>query len=108
EQSIKLAKMIRKPMWEWHIYIGYVLVGLYAVRLFLPFFGQMKFANPQKKDLALKTKFQYWSYLVFYVCTGISLITGLVIEFGPKEWKQQTEEIHELSIYYLLAFIFIH
>ena len=56
EQLIVLAKQIRKPMWNWHIYIGYVLVGLYCIRLALPFFGQMKFSNPFNKQLTLKEK----------------------------------------------------
>lgn len=108
DQIIVLAKQIRKPMWDWHIYIGYVLVGLYCIRLALPFFGQMKFSNPFNKQLTLKEKFQYWVYLFFYGCTAISLVTGLIIEFGPEDLKKSTEEIHALSIYYLLTFIFIH
>lgn len=108
DDAIVLAKKIRKPMWDWHIYLGYVLVGLYCIRLALPFFGEMKFTSPFQKDLDAKTKFQYWTYLIFYVFTGISLITGLIIEWGPKTYKKPMEEIHELSIYYLLAFIVIH
>jgi len=108
EQSIVLAKKIRKPMWDWHIYAGYVLVALYSIRLLLPFFGLMKFANPIKEGLSLKTKFQYWVYLIFYICVAISLTTGLIIDLGPKEYKKSMEAIHELSIYYLLAFIVIH
>ena len=46
EELTKIAKKIRKPMWAWHVYIGYVLIGLYALRLILPFFGEMKFVNP--------------------------------------------------------------
>ncbi|MDP1745215.1 MAG: cytochrome b/b6 domain-containing protein [Bacteroidota bacterium] len=108
DQLIVLAKQIRKPMWNWHIYIGYVLVGLYCIRLALPFFGQMKFSNPFNKLLTLKEKFRYWVYLVFYGCVAVSLTTGLIIEFGPKNLKKSMEEIHVLSIYYLLAFICIH
>jgi cytochrome b561 len=108
DQLIVLAKQIRKPMWDWHIYIGYVLVGLYSIRLALPFFGQMKFSNPFNKILTLKEKFRYWVYLVFYGCVAVSLTTGLIIEFGPKDLKKAMEEIHVLSIYYLLAFICIH
>lgn len=96
-------------MWDWHIYIGYVLVGLYCIRLSLPFFGQMKFSNPFNKLLTFKEKFRYWVYLVFYGCVAVSLTTGLIIEFvGPKNLKKSVEEIHVLSIYYLLAFICIH
>ena len=108
DDAILLAKKIRKPMWNWHIYFGYVLTGLYCIRLAVPFFGEMKFSSPFKSGLDTKTKFQYWVYLVFYVCTAISLVTGLFIEFGPKDFKEPMEEIHVLSIYYLVGFILLH
>lgn len=108
DQLIMLAKKIRKPMWDWHIYTGYALVGLYSIRMALPFFGQMKFSNPLNKDLGFKEKLQYWSYLVFYACVAISLTTGLIIVLGPKNLKESMEGIHVLSIYYLLGFIVIH
>ena len=108
DDAILLAKKIRKPMWDWHIYLGYVLTGLYCIRLAVPFFGEMKFSSPFKAGLDMKTKFQYWVYLVFYVCSAVSLISGLIIEFGPKEYKKPMEEIHELSLYYLLGFMILH
>ena len=108
EQLIVLAKKIRQPMWDWHVYIGYILVGLFSIRLTLPALGHMKFQNPLIKNLSLKEKFQKWMYIIFYVCVIISLVTGLFIEFGPKELKKTMEEIHILGIYYLIAFIVIH
>ena len=108
EQLIALAKKIRQPMWNWHIYMGYVLVGLFSIRFILPAFGPMKFQNPFAKNLSTKMKIQKWTYILFYVCVIVSLTTGLLIEFGPKEWKKTMEEIHVLGIYYLLAFIAIH
>ena len=108
DEAISLAKKIRKPMWEWHIYLGYFLTGLYCIRLAVPFFGKMKFSSPFKAGLNTKTKFQFWVYLVFYTCTAVSLITGLIIEFGPKAYKKPMEEIHELSLYYLLSFMILH
>lgn len=95
-------------MWDWHIYIGYALVGLFSIRFILPAFGQMKIQNPFGKDLSTKMKFQKWTYILFYVCVIVSLTTGLMIEFGPKELKKSIEEIHVLGIYYLIAFIAIH
>jgi cytochrome b len=47
-------------------------------------------------------------FILCFICLLASLVTGLVIEFGPKEYKHTMEEIHELSIYYLLGFIIIH
>lgn len=108
DQLIVLAKQIRQPMWDWHIYMGYVLTGLFSLRLILPFFGTMKFQNPFVKDLSLKDKFQKWTYIIFYLCVVISLVTGLIIEYGPKEFKKPMEDIHVLGIYYLIGFIVIH
>ncbi len=108
EQLIDLAKKIRQPMWNWHIYIGYVLVGLFSIRLILPAFGHMKIQNPLDKTLSAKMKFQRWTYILFYFCVIVSLVTGLIIELGPKEIKKSMEEIHVLSIYYLIVFIGIH
>ncbi|SDX12074.1 cytochrome b/b6 domain-containing protein [Aequorivita viscosa] len=108
DEAVLLAKQIRKPMWEWHIYLGYVLVGLFSIRFTLPFFGKMKFPNPLAKELSLKVKFQKWAYIIFYICVVGSLITGLLIEWGPKDWKKPVEEIHELGVYYLVGFIVIH
>ncbi len=108
DQLIVLAKKIRQPMWDWHIYIGYVLVGLFSIRFILPAFGHMKIQNPLSKDLTAKMKVQKWTYLIFYICVIVSFITGLIIELGPKDLKKSMEDIHVLSIYYLLAFITIH
>ncbi len=108
DEMVALAKKIRKPMWEWHIYLGYVLSGLIFIRLTLPFFGSMKFANPLDKQLSATVKFQYWVYVVFYVSVVISLVTGLIIELGPKSMKDSMEEIHVLSLYYLIPFLIIH
>jgi cytochrome b561 len=107
DEAISLAKKIRKPMWMWHIYIGYVLVGLFTIRFSLPFFGEMKFQSPFKKS-TLSEKFKSWVYIVFYICVTISLTTGMFIEFGPDSLHEIMEEIHVLSIYYLLSFIVIH
>lgn len=108
DQAIALAKKIRQPMWDWHIYTGYVLVGLFAIRSMLPAFGQMKFQDPMEKALSTKAKFRKWTYLFFYGFVLVSLATGLLIVWGPKEWKGPLEEVHELGIYYLVAFIAIH
>ena len=108
DELIVLAKQIRNPMWNWHVYLGYVLSGLFFIRLILPFFGEMKFRNPLNVALSIKQKFQYWVYLIFTICFTFSLITGLLIEFGPKSIKHDVEELHELSIYYLVAFLILH
>jgi cytochrome b561 len=108
DQLISLAKKIRQPMWDWHIYLGYVLTGLFSIRFILPLFGKMKFQNPFANNLSIKEKFQKWTYIFFYICVVVSLVTGLIIEFGPKAFKKSMEEIHELGVYYLVGFIVLH
>lgn len=108
EQSLALAKEIRQPMWDWHIYIGYVLLGLFSIRFILPAFGKMNLQSPFLEKQSFKIKFQKWTYLIFYLCVVVSLTTGMMIEFGPKDLQKPMEEIHVLGIYYLIAFIAIH
>lgn len=108
DQLVALGKKIRHPMWKWHFYLGYVLTGLFSLRFILPLFEQMKFQSPLSSKLSLKHKLKNWSYIVFYCCVVISLTTGLLLEFGPAEFKHPLEDIHVLGIYYLLAFIVIH
>lgn len=108
EELIKLAKKIREPMWVWHNYAGYVLVGLFSLRFALPFFGEMKFQNPLSRKLSKTEKFKKWTYFIFYFCVIVSLVTGLMIVWGPKTIKKSMEEIHELGTYYLIGFIIIH
>ena len=108
EQLIVLAKQIRQPMWDWHIYLGYVLTGLFSIRFLLPFFGEMKFQSPFTKNLSIKQRVQKWAYIIFYICVVGSLITGLLIVWGPADWKKPLESVHVLGIYYLVAFIVIH
>lgn len=107
-EAVLIAKKIRKPMWQWHSYIGYVLVGLFSIRFLLPLTGEMRFQNPLRKGLSAKERFHYWVYIIFYVLVTFSLSTGLLIEFGPKEYKKIFESIHIQSIYYLVGFISIH
>lgn len=104
DEAILIAKSIRRPMWNWHVYIGYVLVGLYILRMALLVKEGWKFSFKGK----LKEKFQSWSYALFYVLLASALISGLIIEFGPREYKHTTEEFHELSLYWLIMFIVIH
>jgi cytochrome b561 len=108
DEAIVLAKKIRKPMWEWHIYIGYVLTGLYVLRLIHMIATGKRFSTPWSKGLSLSEKIQSWAYTIFYALMGASLATGLLIEFGPDAWHETMEEIHAYAIWYLVGFIVLH
>ena len=91
DEIVVLAKQIRKPMWNWHIYIGYILVGLISLRFSLSAFGVVIFQNPFLKKLQAKKKFQYWIYLFFY-----TFITFFVF---------QTKNIQKLLNYIIILIV---
>ncbi|MBB6459766.1 cytochrome b/b6 domain-containing protein [Flammeovirga kamogawensis] len=108
KQSVKIAKVIRGNMFEWHIYVGYLLIGLYSLRLALNAkMHGLKFSNLTSSSIPAKEKFQSWVYTIFYVCVGGSLITGtcIVNDIGP---HKLLEDIHKLSLYYLVTFVVLH
>jgi Ni,Fe-hydrogenase I cytochrome b subunit len=108
EEAVKIAKSIRRPMWDWHIYIGYVLTGLYFLRLLLMAIKGAAFKSPFNKLSTLKEKIQSWTYILFYILLGATLITGLLIIWGPEAYEHTVEEIHVLALYWLLGYMFVH
>jgi cytochrome b561 len=108
DDAIKIAKQIRKPMWDWHIYTGYFLIALYLLRITNLFTAGIVFPSPFTKKSTLKQKVQGWAYIIFYFLMGISLITGFLIVKGPEDWEKLLESIHVQSIYYIVLFIFMH
>lgn len=84
------------------VYIGLIF------RFLNPLRGYMMIQNPFDGNLAGKIKFQRWIYIIFYICVIVSLLTGMIIEWGPKNLKKIMEEIHVFGSYYLVAFIIIH
>lgn len=103
-----VAKQVRRPMWGTHTIAGYVLVGLYIIRMIIFAVQGITFGSPFKKDSTTYQRFRSWIYLLFYVFVAVSLITGLLIEFGPGSIHEPSEEIHKLSLYYMVSFIALH
>ena len=108
DDAIKIAKNIRKPMWDWHIYSGYFLIGLYVLRLINLYFSGIVFPNPFHSTVSLKQKVQGGTYILFYFLMGISLITGFFIVNGSPKYKDILETIHVQSLYYVVLFIMMH
>lgn len=109
EKATVLAKRIRKPMWNWHIYLGYVLCGLMFLRFLVATFGKLPFLNPFKIGYTLNTRFKAVVYLAFYLCIVISLISGLILEFDLEILPRvDFKTLHKASIYYFVSFLVIH
>ena len=108
DQAIVIAKAIRKPMWNWHVYAGYLLSGLFILKMILFSVQGAVFRSPFSKESTTKEKFQSWVYILFYVLLSVSLVTGLLIVLGPKEYKHDIETIHKPAIYWLMAYVVLH
>ncbi|MGQ7854405.1 cytochrome b/b6 domain-containing protein [Pedobacter sp. WC2501] len=103
-----IGKEIRRPMWSYHVITGYVLIGLYLIRMGITFIQGIAFKNPFSKQTSPKDKFKSWLYIIFYVLFATSLFTGFMVVNGPKEIKEIMEAIHVKSLYYMLSFIVLH
>ena len=108
DDAATIAKKVRRPMWETHIIAGYVMVGLFVVRIILTWVQGLGFANPLKIDVSQYDKFKSWVYIVFYLFLGAALFTGMMKELGPESTEHIMEEIHVLSLYFAIPFIVLH
>lgn len=113
EDSIDIAKEIRRPLWQWHIYIGYLFAGLVLVRLMLFFThsGRQNYINCDEKTT--HKKIVSGIYIVFYVFAVIAALTGIGIKFNELfgisgDLEHTVKEIHEFVFYAILAFMAIH
>lgn len=103
EQAVKIAKNIRKPMFDWHLTVGYVAAVVFGFRMFFNIFNKKKYNSKTSTE-----KFQVWVYRIFYFLLGITLISGLLIRFGPDPLHDITENIHKLTLYYMVPFLILH
>lgn len=107
----KIGKSIRARMWQWHQVAGYILLCLYIIRMFILRIEGASFSHPFKKKLRWKERLKSSIYLLFYICFGISLITGLLIVWAPINWHKihrVVVDIHIQAMYYAVTFAIVH
>lgn len=98
-------------MWALHIYAGYLLFALYVIRLAVMRIEGPVFSNPFSSNITQKERLKSAIYLIFYICLGLSLLTGAYIELAGKIYPgiyEVMKGIHVQSLYYSLGFIFLH
>lgn len=111
--AVKIGKAVRYPMWRYHVWAGYVLIGLYVIRMLVFRFQGVTFKSPFKKTLPAKERFKSIIYVLFYICFAITLITGMLMVWLPRDpsWRslhQIAKLVHVQSLYYSVAFIVLH
>jgi len=106
--AVKIAKSIRNVMFDWHLYAGYFLTVLLVLR-----FAHMKanglyYKSPFDPTATAKEKIKAIAYLGLYGFVALSLISGLLMVYGPADWKHSIEEFHQLALWYLVPFLILH
>lgn len=124
ELAKDIAVAIRNPLWDWHIYLGFALSALFIGRLLVIFLIEkeapgmdglknllgIKAIPQQEKGQALHYSLVRISYAVFYLATIFMIVTGLMLNFKTemglsKDLAGFTKEIHELMMWFFVAFV---
>lgn len=113
EQAKVLAKAVRAPMWEWHIFLGYALAVLIIIRLLLFFTKSGKQNFIDIKSLDLHKKMVSLGYIGIYAILTFMSISGLVINFYQdlgldKTTAHDIKEVHEFVFNAIWIFVLLH
>lgn len=109
-----IARTLRGPMWEWHYILGFTLATLLLWRIFLHIKERsMLFLSRVKRAPTLHKKGVYALYGGVYAFVSFMVLSGLVIYFSETLGLSDTtahsiKEIHEIGMYFFLAFIPAH
>lgn len=122
-----IAVSIRNPLWDWHIYLGFVLAALCVVRLLIIVFIEKKFPgvielknllNIKKTLVSERKSTLHFSiikvgYGFFYLVTLFMVISGLVLQFKNElslggDLSESIKDIHELTMWFFVVFIGVH
>lgn len=123
ELSADIAKTIRNPLWDWHIYLGYMLGVLLLVRILIAFVVEKKCiflsvfkSIRSKKIIQAQTRHYYLLkafYAVFHLMTLMMFITGIILVFKKnlnidRSLLEIVKEVHEVSMWFFILFILAH
>jgi Ni/Fe-hydrogenase 1 B-type cytochrome subunit len=113
EQAKTLAKAVRAPMWEWHIFLGYALAALLLIRIALFFTrsGRQNFINISASSL--HKKMVKISYIGIYAILAFMALSGLLMTFSDelglvKETVHSIKEVHEFVFNAVWIFVLLH
>ena len=128
KQARSLTRVISERIWEWHVYLGLALAGLWLLRLLLELrepaprrFGprlvaalrRYRLAPPARGENAGRNMFSLLTYAAFYLLLTVMVLTGLGLTYHHDfAWldriEHDLEEIHNVTMYLILAFFAVH
>ena len=128
QQARSLTHIISERIWEWHTYIGLVLVAFWVLRVGLELRGpsdlrfsarllevarRYRLAPPAGKGAAGKILFAKSTYALFYAFLAVMCLTGLVLTYHNEvaffdEIEHTAEEIHNVTMWLIIGFFVLH
>lgn len=127
ELAKDIAVSIRTPMWDWHYVLGFTLGGLMLVRVLVGIFAVKKCPathaaesawNLRKVPAGQKANAIHYTlvksgYALFYLVTVFMVVSGLTLYFKTelgisKEALNPVKEVHELMMWFFVAFVVGH
>ena len=121
DQLRGLTRIVAHRIWDWHIWVGILISVLLAYRVFVSFrqrggqrtaakLARLKARAAQGDAEAKKGVLVRYSYRLFYVVLAIMVVTGLVLVFEDyfRAIEHLCKEIHEVSMYAVIAFVVAH
>ena len=128
EQGLSIARLLSERMWDWHIAIGLALAAFWlywlVIQLTAPAeqrFGARllaaaryyRLAPPAERPEAQHTLLVKLSYLAFYLFISVMVLTGLALTWADDvAWlhgiEHTAKEIHNVTMYLIIAFVVAH
>ena len=128
KQARSLTHIISERIWEWHIYLGLALAAFWLLRVVLELrepseqrlsarllavARRYRLAPAEDKNDAGQALFAKSTYALFYVFLTVMVLTGLVLTYHNEvaffdQIEHTAEEIHNVTMYLILAFFVVH
>jgi cytochrome b561 len=113
QDANSIARKIRTPMFDWHFYAGYVLIGLLLLRFIDLLVNKPKFNSPCCKGATANERLRGGLYILLYTALVVILAIGLFLKFGPRgddvrELRMCLRAIHIYCGYFVGVYFFVH
>lgn len=109
QQSNAIYKILRDPMWEWHVIFAWVMILAFVVRIIYIWVKGNRFPNPFAKETPRSEKIKGLTYVYFYVFVLAQAITGICLYFDLfSDYKNSIESFHKFAIWLFPIFILLH
>ena len=123
DQAKDVARMYLERLWGWHVNLGLILGGLLLLRVvseLLSATGAGFYAKIAKSAAAARTDPSARTFLlvklshaIFYAVLTMVVATGITLAYGegwgvPGPVRHALREVHEASMYAVIAFIVAH